>query len=543
MVYTMKQFEQWQCAEIQITDTSAPHTVDCGIRAVFTAPSGKKIVREAFWNGENEFLIRFALVELGQWHYCIQGCKEEVPEAVISCVLYTGTLPLYQHGFLKVGPQGRYLSYADNTPFFWLGDTHWHFAINEKWAESNDSRFSSQFRALVDKRISQKFTVYQCNFHCEVPEEDMQAGLYFYKEEEWIPNLAFFQEDLDKKMAYLADNGFCIAAGFSWFFSAFAPNAKAYYHMAVRYLIARYGAYPMIWTLAGEVGGYNPSMREDSLSFWQDIAKLVERLDTYGHLQTAHYTNERPFAEYYQEETWFDFTLNQAGHGDYFIDSRPFRKHRTDYPTKPFIESESMYENLLTLEPNGRRRVTPQMLRRVAYIAMQTGACGYTYGAQGLWHLQWDSPKEDEAPLGFGSFNPWYESIDFPGADQMTVFRDFYEEMNWHTLKPLSEKYFEQDTRSGVMLTFKDDDMQALFMPVVSADDDMKTIVAYYSQANRFRIGLRTLTQPRYRAYWFNPENGEKSIIDENIVPEGGKWFAPVKPTESDALLILNAVE
>jgi|GEM_PF-3032105 len=54
----------------------------------------------------------------------------------------------------------------------------------------------------------------------------------------------------------------------------------------------------------------------------------------------------------------------------------PFCEHRSRYPKKPFIESKSIYEDVLTLESNGRRRATPYILRRVAYLALQNGACG-----------------------------------------------------------------------------------------------------------------------------------------------------------------------
>src|SRR5699024_1839409 len=86
-----------------------------------------------------------------------------------------------------------------------------------------------------------------------------------------------------------------------------------------RYLVARYGALPMVWTLAGETAGYEPGEARRRVDGWREVALLIQKLDGYGQLQTAHYTNERPFAEYYQDEDWFDFALNQAGHGDYPI--------------------------------------------------------------------------------------------------------------------------------------------------------------------------------------------------------------------------------
>jgi hypothetical protein len=534
----MQQIEQWRCAELTVISETAPHTVACGIYAEFTAPSGRIFVRDAFWNGENLFLVRYLLPETGIWQYRLS--TGETGE--LTCVPYQGNLDLYRHGFLKVGPRGRYLCYADGTPFFWLGDTHWHFAIEERWNESNDPRFSSEFRAIVDHRVQQHFTVYQCNFHCEVaPQPGTKDRYFIHQGGTWIPDLTFLKDDLDCKMAYLADHGLCIAAGFSWFFSAFMPGATEYYRMAARYLVARYGAYPMIWTLAGEVGGYSASLRGQSIDFWREIAHIVEKHDTYHQLQTAHYTNERPFADYYQDEPWFDFTMNQAGHGDYPIDCRPYRAHRAAHPAKPFVESESMYEHILTLEPNGRRRATPAMLRRVAYLAMQNGACGYTYGAQGMWHIQWETPKEAESALGFGSFDPWYQAIDFPGADQMTILRSFYERVKWYRLSPLPQGCLAQKPGGDVVLTLDGDDLQALFMPSIMADENMTTVVAYYTETSRYKVGFRTLSQPDYKAFWFDPATGRETLIDAHATPQDGIWFAPSKAVEGDALLVLQA--
>ena len=67
------------------------------------------------------------------------------------------------------------------------------------------------------------------------------------------------------------------------------------YRKTFRYIVARYGALPMVWTLAGEVAGYSGGeVRQQCIDGWREVAKLVERIDGYGTLQTAHYTNERP---------------------------------------------------------------------------------------------------------------------------------------------------------------------------------------------------------------------------------------------------------
>ena len=540
----MLELEQWRCGELTLRDAAAPHTVDCGIQADFTAPSGRVIRREAFWDGGDTFRLRFAPTEPGLWRYAVRGLQAGVQEGTLACVPYKGDLPLYRHGFLRVGPRGRYLCHADGTPFFWLGDTHWHFATAERWDESNDPRFPSQFRAIVDKRAQQKFNVYQCNFYCDAQQDQQpDTARYFRKAAAgWVPNLEFLQQDLDRKMDYLAQKGFTIAAGFSWFFSAFAPGAEEYYKMAARYLIARYGAYPLVWTLAGEVGGYMPALREASIAFWRAIALEVERLDSYHHLQTAHYTNERPFPSYYQEEGWFDFTLNQAGHGDYLIDGQPYRAHRAAFPAKPFVEGESMYEQVLTLEVNGRRRATPAMVRHIAYTAMQNGACGYTYGAQGMWHLQWDAQSQSQPPLGFGSFPPWHEALDFPGAGQMTILREFYESVGWHRLSPLPGQCLAAKPGGMQVAGLGDGGLFAKYAPYVLADEELRTVVAFYTDTNRSQAnGFATLSASSYTARWFWPATGEYTLIDADARPVEGVWFPPAKPAQEDLLLVLQA--
>lgn len=538
--------QQWCCGEITFQDPAGSHDVVCGISAEFTAPSGRVIRREAFWDGEDVYKLRFAPTELGSWNYRVTGLSTGDAVGAVNCVPYTGELPVYRHGFLKVGPRGKYLCHDDGTPFFWLGDTHWGIIHDERFNDSNDPRFESQFKSIVDRRAEQHFNVYQCNFHASMPGSRWRGQTpYFTKTEAgWEPNLELLQNNVDPKLAYLAEKGFQIAIGYTWGASILQPDAVEYYKMAARYLMARYGAYPVIWTLAGESGGYDNANRDRYIEGWREVALEVERLDDYGHLQTTHYTNERPFADYYQNESWYDFTLHQAGHGDYPIDRRPFRAHRKKYPNKPFVEGESMYENVLTLEPNGRRRATPLIMRRVAYLAIQCGGCGYTYGCQGMWFLQWDEPEPGSEKAGFGSSEPWYKGIDYPGAYQLGYMKDFYESIGWHRLSPLDADAMARPSGDRVGITLTSDDLEALFMPSVSADEDMSTVVAYFAENNnRQPVSLCNLPYKCYKAQWFSPEAGEYTLIDDNIVPENGAWTSPLKPFEDDAVLLLTAVK
>ena len=246
------------------------------------------------------------------WSYRLEAPEETGLSGVqgtIECIPYEGDLAIYQHGFLKVHPSGRYLTYADGTPFFWLGDTHWAFAFGERWDESNHPQMTSMFRGMADRRKEQGYNVYQTNLRSDSWKEHKSR---YWKTDaaDDVPDVAFYQNELDRRMQYLADLGFINALGFAWS-GSIEQGVEHQKHLA-RYIIARYGALPVVWTLAGEVAGYFPGKpRETAIKGWREVAKYVEKMDGYGTLQTAHYTNERPFADYYYDESWFDFVLNQ----------------------------------------------------------------------------------------------------------------------------------------------------------------------------------------------------------------------------------------
>ncbi len=150
-------------------------------------------------------------------------------------------------------------------------------------------------------------------------EDEKGVSLYWVAgRKDDLPNLSFYQNDLDRRMLYLADLGFVNALGLAWFqASGFEGEHIPYVKNLARYIIARYGALPVVWTLCGGAAGYAPGpMRENYLRYWRKITLHIERLDGYGHLQTAHAWSELPYAAYYEAEDWFDFSLNQAGHGN-----------------------------------------------------------------------------------------------------------------------------------------------------------------------------------------------------------------------------------
>lgn len=534
-------FELWRAGILtfEAAGTYDNPFLDVEIWAAFSAPSGRVIRREAYWDGGNVWRVSFAPTEPGAWAYTLEAPEKtglDGRAGALEAVPYEGELAIYQHGFLKVSDNGRYFEHADGTPFFWLGDTHWEASWGERWDESNHPGMQSQFCGMVDKRVSQGYTVYQTNLR-----SDMGPGVnHFWMEGEHpgergerdLPNVEFFQNELDRRMAYIADAGLVNALGQAWCFAINREGGIEHQKHLARYILARYGALPIVWTLAGETAGYDltPEVHQRHVDRWREVALEIERRDGYGTLQTAHYTNERPFADYYQDESWFDFTLNQAGHGDYLITEQDYADFFAKHPGKPFVEGEAMYELCSTLEEMGTRLCTADLLRRVAYMSIQLGGAGFTYGAQGIWDNVWEKVKEMNPFFAiFNRFNvTWVEAVDAPGATQMGYMRRFYEDVRFWELAPVTA------SDGGNLFANK--------TPLATATADRARIVAYYGDTARRSLKIDGIDDAAiYRARWFDPREGTYAEGEE-VRAQEGTLTLPAKPNLGDWLVVLEHV-
>ena len=159
--------ERWRVVEIEFTSSQSYSNpfYDVDVEATFTGPNGIVITRPAFWDGDSTWEIRFAPTETGLWSMVTNAT--EVTDSglhnvtkTIECIPYEGDLDIYKNGFLKVSDNATFFTYANDIPFFYLGDTHW-ILPHERFDTSNAPGVASQFKYTVDKRVSQGFTVYQ----------------------------------------------------------------------------------------------------------------------------------------------------------------------------------------------------------------------------------------------------------------------------------------------------------------------------------------------------------------------------------------------
>ncbi len=242
---------------IEVTFLSDKHYSDpfneVELDVVFQEPNGNTINVPAFWAGNNKWVVRYASYIIGCHKFktkCTDKSNNDLNniKGIINISKYSGSNVLFTHGPLRISNNGRYLEHIDGTPFFWLGDTWWHgFVKRLKWPED--------FKLLVRDRVKKGFSVIQ-----------IVAGLYYdtksfnefgANEAGWAWNKDFtcinpsYFDYADQRIKYLIENGIvpCIvgAWGFHLYFQGLKKMKKHW-----RYLVARWGSYPVVWCVAGE---------------------------------------------------------------------------------------------------------------------------------------------------------------------------------------------------------------------------------------------------------------------------------------------------
>ena len=492
--------EQWRSVEISLTSTKkyAKPFEEVDVTATFTGPGGAIIARPAFWDGENKWKIRFAPTEVGVWYFKTfsndaSDAGLNAQEGKVKCVPYSGNLEIYKHGFLRVSDNKRHLAYRDGTPFFWLADTHWLFA-KERFEGSNKAGWPSEFKGMADKRAAQGFTVYQVELFGD------------WNQSRTAPDIRTFQQIFDPRISYLAGKGFVIGATLGILDSRISQvtleRGEQEARMA-RYVSARYGAYPMSWLTYQECTANNQNGPGWNRSLYMDIVRGVGRAfmksDAYHHPRTAH--SDSPLLTAYRGEDWLDYTMLQAGHEhDMRLNrARYFDYYFDDKPTIPMVQGEANYELLFdgSTKVEKSRLVTTDDMREMAYLAIQCGSFGYTYGANGVWQATWGDEKTGNQTT-YGS-TPWYVGIDLPGADQLTHLKDFYMSLDWSDLVPRPEC-------DGFISL---DEKRSLYEgPALMADAAVNRVVIYFLRGAPSGGTLSRLQGAPYTAEWFDPRSG-----------------------------------
>src|SRR5258706_72960 len=219
----------------------------------FTDPRGATRKAPAFWAGGDKWRARYASPLVGghQWRSECSDAKDaglHGLEGTVEIAAFTGDNPLFRHGPIRVAPDKRHLEHADGVPFLWLGDTWWMGLCHRlHWPE--------EFRQLAADRKGKGFNVIQivAGLYPDMfPFDPRGANEACYP---WETNYTTIRPEYfdaaDQRLQYLVDQGFTPCLVGAWGdFMPWIGVEKMKKHW--RYLIARYGEWPVVWCAAGE---------------------------------------------------------------------------------------------------------------------------------------------------------------------------------------------------------------------------------------------------------------------------------------------------
>ena len=514
---------------------------DVELDVVFTGPDGDDRRVPAFWAGKNVWRARYASPELGRHTYRTE-CSDVDNRALhglageLEVHPYEGDNPLLQHGPLRVAAGRRHLEHHDGSPFFWLGDTWW-------WGLVGDFVWPEEFQELVADRVQKGFNLIQivAGHVPAMPEGDARAG-----NEGGLPwsadygaiNPAYF--DLaDARIDCLVDNGLvpCVVGMWGyWLERLGVENVKRHW----RYLIARYGAYPVVWCLCGEVQCIYPDflpenadpepVRRDLKELWSEVCRHVGRTDPYARPLTAHPDDGSESRDMLDDDVPLTVCMLQTGHSFHTLPGmlEMVSRARSRQPHMPVVNGECVYESILGSS-------WQDVQRFALWSCVLAGAAGHTYGAaEGCWQIH----HRGRGPFPFtsgvwGEYEEWRDIAALPGSGQMQWCRRLMERFAWWQFEPQP---------MWLDLRVSSDRSGNCFVPRAAGIPGVCRVVylpppSYAEAQLEAVVGLESGVS--YRAHWYDPRCGARHELAP-VAPEDGRWTPPCAPSMQDWVIVLE---
>ncbi len=552
--------QTWVACEIEFISskeyTDPVYTVDTDV-VFYNKASGRALSVSAFFDGGKSWKVRFAPPSAGEWEFYTKCSDTENSglhhrAGVISCSEYSGELDIYKHGFVKTEPGKSYFVYDDGTPFFYLGDTHWTLALEEldsygsvetqgkagiTEAVAKENGITSQFKCIMDYRAEQGYTVIQSqplgwwtNPGQNGWFADEYQNIYTYGVNDIM--LEKFKQ-YDRYFAYIAEKGFVHAnsqfgyptALMTEYFAGKISDEKL--EKLCRYWVARYGAYPVMWTTTQEGDNdYYGVDRGDCAATpetnpWLKVTEYLDKYDAYEHPTTCHqehwsYTSVKnsTFGKL-EAHDWYaaqySTPLNKS------LDWEKLREYYNNPGLKPVVNYEGRYDHHWTGTFGSRAQ---------GWITYMNGQVGYGYGVQPIWSIFWafNGVTEFTAKDESGEYRTdanWLEGLRAEAGAQVSYIKQFLSEYEWWKLVPCFNGSYFYDPNGNCY-------------SVSHIGDKVFLGYFYNTGANYDKLGtLTSMANGEYEVKWFNCQSGEYSESFKVTVTDG-TYKLPAKPNSGD---------
>jgi hypothetical protein len=440
----------------------------------------------------------------------------------LTFLLYSVSLsaqPWETHGNLMVSKSNpHYIQYEDDTPFFWLGDTGWEMLhrLNREETET-----------YLENRRTKGFNVIQTVIISEFIHMDKPVNYYgdsiFEQENPELPLIMQGRDPKDEKEYDYWDHvdyaimtaeskGLYLALLPSWGEwvvprtdkPLFNTKEQAYHYGW--FLGNRYRKSPnLIWILGGD---RQPDERDSGIELWRAMAEGIAdgvngqenqdgKADYSTTLMTYHSFNSS--SKWFHNDPWIDFDMWGSYHAE-INNVRSYIQAIADWnlpDPKPTLNGEPCYEGHgvnYAIDDNGY--FTSTDVRLAAYWSVFSGAAGFTYGAQPVWQFT-DSIRKKHSPK---TLNSWQDGLDLPGAFQVVLLKKLMESRPMHNLVP------------DQSLILRGQGECASYACVIRGKTH---IFVYVPTGNTLSIKMGIIPGEKIRASWFDPRNGDITLIGE----------------------------
>lgn len=437
---------------------------------------------------------------------------------------------------LKVSENKRFLVTTAGRPFFYLGDTAWelfHRLDRKQAAEYLDLRARQHYNVIQAVALAELDGISDPNSYGDLPllDQDPTKPAVTPGSNPANPQ----QYDYWDHVEYIVDEanrrGLYIGLLPTWARYVPHPNARPGTIFNVqnaevygKFLGKRFSQKSIIWILGGDRSA------EGFQDIWRAMAKGIAigatgKEDYSALTMTYHPGGGHTSSEYFHDDSWLTFNMQQTGHGPAQRAPQCWMKIGADYrrsPTKPVMDGEPLYED----HPIGFRQAKEfgysldAHVRQRAYWDVFSGAFGHTYGNHSVWQMYAPERRRVNGPLLY-----WYEAIHRPGAAQMRYVRALIESRPFLSRVPDQSIITNQLDGPDYIAATRGDDY----------------LFVYSAQGRPFTVNMGKISGERVKAWWYNPRTGSSEAID-TFDNKGQREFTPpsLEGFGTDIVLVLD---
>jgi hypothetical protein len=507
--------------------------------ALVTLADGSELHVPAFWAGKREWRFRFSSPIPGRFSFrtvCSDtnnaGLHDQL--GVIEVTPYRGNNRFLQHGPVHLSADHHYFAHADGTPFFWLADSWWHAMTSRLKMDG--------FKTLVADRVQKGFNVIQfaVAFPCDIAPFDDRGGNQ--AGHAWTRNFGTvnpaYWDLTDQRIKYLVEQGLMPSIVGAWgYYINFMGEEKMKKHW--RYVVARYGAFPVAWTLCGEsrlpwYGDIGKGDQGFQQTFkWAEVGRYLQTNNPTGRLIGIHpgpplWFHDAAY-EALPDYSMVDIYYGMGGHGnmneysDLLRNLKAMDKFRANHPGKVSLIGEFAWEGMYG------GNCGPFITRMQFWASLLRGSPGHCYGNDAMWQMNTREQLFGPSPGGttWGNWT-WEEAIHWPGAAQVSVGKQIMEKFEWWRFEPHQEWVSPTEER----------DERSLVAAAAGIPGEARLF--YFAKKGSHKL-QKLEPNVKYAATFISPIDGREYPVEKPIQGDAqGICDAPRGPLNQDWVLVLK---